>query len=142
MTVLRPRIWRFAALAGLTVVPLLVLAKTSFGPGQGVRFSDVQELKVWAENHGLYCRSDRRDGKVSSGLAISTRPLTWKQVGGLCRARPGQRVEWEGIIWAINRPASADGISASPWQSECRVWGGILVTGDRHMLDRIEGEGN
>jgi hypothetical protein len=142
MTFFRPRIWRYLAFAGLALVPLLALAPMCFGPRQGVHFRDVRDLKAWAEDHDLNCRSDRKDGTVSAGLAISTRPLTWKQVGGLCRARPGQEIKWEGVIWAINRPAGMDAMPASPWQSHYRIWGGILVTGDRNLLDRMEAEGN
>jgi hypothetical protein len=140
MSLLRFRLWRPVALAGFLVLPLLVLTQTCLGPRQGPCFRNVEELKTWAEERGLYCQSDRRDGKVAAGLALSTRPLTWQQVGGLCRTTGGEGAAWEGIIWAINRTTGGDAAPVPPWNGECRVWGGILVTGDRHLLDRIEDE--
>jgi hypothetical protein len=127
--------WRPLALGGLVVLPVLVLTQTCLGPRQGPCFRNVQELKTWAEERGLYCQSDRRDGKVAAKLALSTRPLTWQQVGGLLK-QPG--AHWDGVIWAINRTTGTDAAPVPPWNGECRVWGGILVTGDRHLLDRIE----
>jgi hypothetical protein len=140
MTVLRPRLWWPVALAGLCVLPLLWLAPAWLGPRPAPRFRNVQELKAWAEGRRLHCASDRRDGKVVAGVAVSTHPLTWEQVGGLCRAAAGQGARWEGVVWAINRSSSLDATPAPPWNGECRVWGDILVTGDRHLLDRLEAE--
>jgi hypothetical protein len=136
-----PRLrWRAVALAGLAVWPLLVLAQAWLGPRQGLRFRDVRELQAWAEGRGLHCRSDREDGRVTTGLAVSTRPLTWERAGRLCQGAPGQGPGWEGVIWAINRPANLNALAGAPWDAESRVWGEVLATGDRRLLDRIEGE--
>jgi hypothetical protein len=141
MRVLRPELRR-VALAGLALLPVLWLAQTWLTPRQAPQFRNVQELKAWAESRGLYWQSDWEDGRVTGGLALSTRPLTWEQVGGLCRTAPGEGAEWKEIVWAMNRPSGLDGTTAAPWDGECRVWGGILVTGDRRLLDRLESEGN
>ena len=90
MGVPRRRLWFLVVLVGLAVLPLLWLARAWLGPRQGPHFGNVQELKAWAEGRGLHCRSDWQDGRVTSGLAISTRPLTWEQVGRLCLAAPGR----------------------------------------------------
>jgi hypothetical protein len=141
MSVPRPR-WQFRlVLVALAVPPLLLGAKAWLGPRPGPRFRDVRELAAWAEGRGLHCRSDWQDGRVTGGLAVSTRPLTWDQVGRLCRAAPGQGADWEGVVWALNRGSGLNALPGPPWDGECRVWGGILVTGDRHLLDRLEGEG-
>jgi hypothetical protein len=134
--------WWYVALAGLAGLPLLWFARAWVGPRQGLCFRNVGELKSWAEGRGLCCRSDWEDGRVTGGLAVSTRPLTWEQVGGLCRATTGQGAHWEGVIWAINWPPGSSRLPTPPWDGECRVWGGILVTGDRRLLDRLEGEGD
>jgi hypothetical protein len=98
-------------------------------------FRDIHELQDWAHRHGLYSGSDRRDGKVFHGVAVSTRPLSWLMVGGL---RKAPAPDWDGVIWAANRGRTLDDQPASPWEGECRVWGQILVTGDPRLLDRIE----
>jgi hypothetical protein len=142
MSVPRLPSWRPVALAGLTLLPLLWLAQAWLTPRTGPRFRNVRELKTWAEGHGLYCRSDWEDGRVTGGLAVSTRPLTWERAAGLCRAAAGQGAEWEGVIWAMNRGSALTALPAPPWHGECRAWGGILVTGDLRLLDHIEREGN
>jgi hypothetical protein len=141
MSVLRPR-WWYVGLAGLGVLPLLSLSHMHQGPRQGPRFCNVQELKAWAEGRGLYCRSDWQDGRVTDGLAVATHPLTWEQVAIPCRGAPGQGAEWEGMIWATSLPADWDVTPVPLWGGEYRVWGGICVTGDRCLLDRLEGQGN
>jgi hypothetical protein len=141
MGVLNARGWRPVALATLAGLPLLWLALARLTPRQGLRFGNVRELKAWAEGRGLHCRSDWEDGRVTDGLAVSTRPLTWEQVGRLCRAAPGKGADWEGVLWAVNRASALEVVPTPPGDGECRVWGGILVTGDRHLLDRLEGEG-
>jgi hypothetical protein len=81
------------ALAGLAVLALLLLAQQWFGPRRGLRFSNVRQLEAWAEQRGLHCRSDRQDGGVTNALALSTRPLSWEAVVGLCRGAPGRGPE-------------------------------------------------
>jgi hypothetical protein len=138
MKVPRPRLWFSVLFIGLAVLPLLWLGQTWFGPRQGPRFRDVRELAAWAADHGLHCCSDWRDGRVTTGLALSRHPLTWEQVGLLSRAIPGRGPEWEGIIWATNYSTALKGLTGPPWQGECRLWGDVLVTGDPVLLDRIE----
>jgi hypothetical protein len=132
--------WR-VALVGLAAPPLLLLAQASLGRRQGPRFGNVRELKAWAEARGLFCRSDRQDGRVGSGLAVSARPLTWLEVAGLGTVqRRGYEARWHGILWAINLGPGVRWLPAPPWDGECRAWGGVLVTGDPEFLDRIEAE--
>jgi hypothetical protein len=95
---------------------------------------------VWAERRDFYCRSDWEDGRVTATLALSIHPLTWEQVERLCVAGHKQGPQWEGIIWATNRQTNPDVTPVSPWDGEYRDWGGILVTGDRRLLDLIERE--
>jgi hypothetical protein len=139
MSILRPRSWLYVALVGLG--GLLLLAQAGRGPRPGPCFGNVQELKAWAEGCGLYYRSDWEDGRITDGLFVSTHPLEWERVGCLCRGAPGQSARWEGIIWATAPPGDWDTTPLSPWGADCHVWGGILVTGDRRLLDRIEAEG-
>jgi hypothetical protein len=131
----RSRHW--VALA-VPVLALLLVDKGRFGALKGPCFRDVGELRTWAEGRALFCRSDQLDGEVTDGLAVSTRYLTWEEVGGLCRATPGRGCQWKGIIWAINLHSRLGVQTETPWHGECRVWGAILVTGDRDLLDRIE----
>jgi hypothetical protein len=139
MRVLKPRLWGYATLAGLAVL-LLLLALARQGAREGLRFRNVQELKVWAEGHGLYCRSDWEDGRVTDGVAIATHPLTWEQVGRLCRSMPGAGDEWDGVLWAMTLPGNRDVEPILPWGGDCRRWGEILVAGDPALLDRLEGK--
>jgi hypothetical protein len=139
MTAPALRWWR-VTLAGLIAIPLLLLIRAWLSPRPGPRFGDVGELKAWAQSRGWYCQSDSKDSKVLAGLALSTHPLTWEQVASFCRASFKEGPEWEGMIWAINRPAALDAMPGPPWKGECRLWGNILVTGDRCLLDRIEEE--
>jgi hypothetical protein len=90
------RWWWAVALAGLSVLPLL-LAQARFGPRRGLQFRDVQELKTWAEDRGLHCRSDWKAGRVTYSLAVSVHPLTWEQVVRL-QALPRQGPHWEGHL--------------------------------------------
>jgi hypothetical protein len=138
MSVPRSPFWRYIAVAPLIVLPILLIGYEKLGSRHGPHFNSVQELKAWAGSRELYCRSDWEDGRVSAGLAVSIHPLTWEQVGRLCVGRQGP--QWEGIIWAIDRQTNSDVAPVPPWDGECRDWGGILVTGDRRLLDRIEHE--
>src|SRR5262249_14284532 len=104
----------------------------------GLRFRDVRELKAWAEGRGLHGRSDWQDGRVTGGLALSPRPLTWEQVGRLCRAAPGRGPAWEGGLWAGARSAAVGAVAGPPWHGACRVWGDVLVSGAPALLDRVE----
>jgi len=121
-------VW-FSLVFGLLLVLLL---GPWFRPQPYPNFNNVQELVAWAKDHGLHYRSDWQDGRVTSGITLSTRQITWEQICLLCRAAPGQRPNWKGVIWAIDRGT----LTTPPW--ECRVWGKILVTGDPALLDRIE----
>jgi hypothetical protein len=140
MRTLKPRLWWYVGLAGLALLPLLLMVQARRDRRQGPQFSDVQELKTWAEGRGLYCRSDWEDGRVTDGLAVSTHPLTWEQVGRLCRSRPGKGADWDGVLWAMAPPSDRDATPVLPWAGECRVWGKIFVTGDPALLDRLESE--
>jgi hypothetical protein len=139
MTMPSFRPWLPVALAGAGVLAILLLIHAWAGPRPGPRFRDVRDLKGWAERHGLYCRSDWQDGRVTAGLAVSTSPLTWERVSCLPRGDV-KAAPWQGVVWAINRTPALDGMPAPPLDGECRVWGGILVTGDPRLLDHIEGE--
>jgi hypothetical protein len=130
--------WRYFAMAPLVLLPILLLGYEKLRPRHGPQFSNVQELKAWADHRELYCRSDWEDGRVTAGLAVSIHPLTWEQVGRLCVGRQKHGPQWEGIIWAINRQTDLDATPVAPWDGECRDWGVILVTGDRRLLDLIE----
>jgi hypothetical protein len=119
-----------AAFAGLTLMALVLFAKQH---EQSPRFRDVLHLRAWAEDHGFQCQSDRCDGQVANGVAVSTRRLTWEEVGGLDRCVRGPA--WDGIAWAINISPT---VQTLPWYGECRVWGGVIVTGDPRLLDYIQ----
>ena len=122
-----------AAVASLILAPAWLAAHTS------PRFRNVRELKTWAEARGLHCRSDAKDGRVVRSLAVSTRPLSWGAVNRLGVLRlPGREGGLAGIVWAVNRGTALDRLEAAPWDGECRAWGGVLVTGDPDLLDRIE----
>src|SRR5437868_621946 len=101
MSLIRCRCWRSVGAASLLLVLLALLERTWLRP-PGRRFVGVTELKAWAEARGLFCRSDRWDGEVQEGLAVSTDAKTWEQVAGLCRGAPGQGPDWKGVIWAVN----------------------------------------
>jgi hypothetical protein len=140
MSVPRYPSWRYFAMAPLIVLPILLLGYEKLRSRPGPQFHNVQQLKAWAESREFYCRSDWEDGRVTSSLAVSIRPLTWEQVGRLCVGRHRQGPQWEGIIWAIDRQTNLDVAPVPPWDGECRDWGGIQVTGDPRLLDRIEHE--
>jgi hypothetical protein len=129
---------RWLPVAGATAALLLALAVAWWGRRHAPAFRDVGELQARAECQGLYCRSDRQDGRVTTALAISTRPLTWEELGWLCPGVLAPRAAGSGVAWAVNRSADLDGMPAPPWDGECRVWGGVLVTGDPELLDRLE----
>jgi hypothetical protein len=126
-------------LAGLTLLPFVWVALAWLGPRPRPQFRSVWDLRDWAERRGLYCRSDWKDGRVTAGMALSTHPLSWEQVGGLHK-KPG--AHWDGVVWAVNITWQVERLPGPPWQGACRRWGRILVTGDRRLLDRIECEGD
>jgi hypothetical protein len=134
--------WRSVVVAALLVLALLLLAKVWLCRARGPHFRDVGELRTWAETRGLFCRSDRRNGKVTEGLALSSHRMSWEQVAVLCRGRPGKGPEWKEVIWAINLYSRFGVQTDPPWHGECRIWGAVIVTGDRGLLDRIEREAN
>jgi hypothetical protein len=103
-----------------------------FGPRRPPAFCDVRELQAWAGRRGLHCRSDSKDGKVTRSLAVSIRPLTWEEAACAVRYRRGNL---PGVLWAINWSPS---LKLPPGGAACRVWGQVLVTGDPHLLDRLE----
>jgi hypothetical protein len=139
MNHLWPRLRWPLTLAGLTLLPFLWVALAWVGPQPSPQFRSVRDLQAWAERRGLYCCSDRKDGRVTAGLALSTRPLSWEQVSGIAK-EPG--AHWDGVVWAVDVTPQVEGMSEPPWQGECRRWGRILVTGDCRLLDRIESEEN
>src|SRR5215469_5581564 len=93
MNYLWPRLRWSLTLAGLTLLPFLWVALAWLGPRPSPQFRSVRDLKAWAERRGLYCCSDRKDGRVTAGLALSTRPLSWEQVSGIPK-EPG--AHWDG----------------------------------------------
>jgi hypothetical protein len=131
--------WVSVGLAVAAVPLLLWLAQAALGPSPAPDFSDVRALQAWAEAHGLYCRSDWQDGRVTAAVAVSTRPLTWEEVGRLCPGDRERGSRWQGVVWAVTRSPAVDATPGTPWGGECRAWGGILVTGDPALLDDIEG---
>jgi hypothetical protein len=104
-------------------------------------FRDLGGLKAWAEAHGLHCCSDAATGPISTGMAVSTRPLTWLEVGSLPPRTVPITAPWRGILWA--QPAGrVDRRQPGRLWSACRHWGDLHVTGDPELLDRIEHEAN
>lgn len=137
MSLIRSRCWLSVGVTSLLLVLLAVLERTWLHP-PGRRFADVSELKAWAEAHAFFCQSDREDGDAREGVAVSTHAITWEQAGGLCRATPGEDPAWTGVIWAANLYSKLGMQIARPWNGECRLWGNIIVTGDRLLLDQLE----
>ena len=134
--------WRVAVVAGAAGAALLSLTLGRLAAPAPPQFRDVRALKAWAEARGLCCQSDRADGRVLQTLVVSTQPLTWLEVAHLgIRRLPGRERGWAGIVWAIDRDPTGVPLAQPPWEGECRVWGGILVTGDPRLLDWVEAAG-
>jgi hypothetical protein len=131
-------LWLSVVLVALAVLPLRWLGPAWFGSRQELQFRNVRDLATWAEARGLHCRSDTEDGRVTNGVAVSRRPLTLKQVARLYKASPERGPQWEGVIWASNYGSVLKAMLTPPWEGECRVWGGVLVTGDPALLDALE----
>jgi hypothetical protein len=123
---------------------LLLVAATvaSFVSRPGPAFRDLAGLRAWAEARGLHCRSDRADGVLDPrrGMAVSTRPLTWREVGSLPKTEPAPG-RWRGVIWVECRSGHDPSQPGSTWGA-CRRWGGLHATGDPALLDHIEREAN
>jgi hypothetical protein len=128
--------WGLAAVVLGTVGGLL--AWGWLGLRQAPHFADIFELQSWARARGLYCQSDRRDGKILFGMALSRQALSWEDAGRLCKA-PGPG--WEGVIWAAPVTPTLAREIAPPWSGECRVWGGVIATDEPRMFDRLDMEG-
>jgi hypothetical protein len=138
MRAVRPRELWLTLVACAGALALLLLPFTCFSPHALPQFRDVVELRTWAEGHGLHCRSDRKDGKVGGGLAVSTRPLKWEEVVPLTKGRQVLGPAWSQIVWAVNRTPGLASMPAPPWDGECRIWGDVVATGDPALLDLIE----
>ena len=139
MKAVRPKgVWLLGMVCSLALLVLVPLSRLT--PRGDAAFRNVAELQAWAEGHGLYCRTDREDGRMGGGLALATRPLGWVEVMMLPKGEPTLRPIWRGVVWAMNRSTGLDGMPAPPWEGECRVWGGVIATGDPALLDRIEKE--
>jgi hypothetical protein len=126
-------------LAVLLVSSWVLVNAVSFNMG-GPVFKDARDLNVWAEQHGFFCRSDREDGEVVHALGVSTHAMTWEEMNSLCLHTLRPHCEWNGVIWAVNIYSQFGTLSHVPWSGEVRIWGNIIVTGDRALLDRIEQE--
>jgi hypothetical protein len=72
-------------------------------------------------------------------MAVSSRPLTWEDVGSLPPKAGPVTGRWKGIIWAARRCPQDGGLPAGQWAAP-RVWGELHVMGDPALLDRIECE--
>ena len=131
---------RSAILVTVVLAALLLHVCAVSHKKQRRMFNDVSEFKVWAEQHGYFCQSDRQDGGDTSAVAVSTHVMTWEQVAGLSLPRFRQPCEWEGVIRAANTHSESGSLCDMPWSGEYRIWGNIAVVGDPALLDRIERE--
>jgi hypothetical protein len=138
MNVVRPR----GVVLGAALL-LLAAVAASFVGRPGPAFRDVAGLRAWAEARGLHCGTDRADGVIDTGrgMAVSTRPLTWREVGSLPPKAAPVTGRWRGVVWVEYRSRHHPSLPGSTWGA-CRRWGELHVMGDPELLDRIEREAN
>jgi hypothetical protein len=122
-------------------VLLVVAVAAAFVGRPGPAFEDLAGLRAWAEARGLHCGSDRADGVIDTGrgMTVSTRPLTWLEVGALPSKAAPVTGRWRGIIWVECRRGRHPSQPGCTWGA-CRCWGALHATGDPELLDRIERE--
>ncbi len=103
---------------------------------RAVSFHDVRDAKARIASAGFRCTSDRSDGDLVTGFLVSRQPITWYEVGTLCKGRP-MGPHWEGKVW-VTQKAKDILLMSLPEQVGVRVWGDVLAYGDEEFLSEIE----
>jgi hypothetical protein len=101
-------------------------------------FRSLKQAKAELEAAGYYCCSDREDGKVDAGgFLVSREKWTSQEVNQITRSRPiGSQSKT--IAWVTMRELEHIQLWSVPVCADVRVWGNVLVMGDRSFIDEIE----
>jgi hypothetical protein len=125
--------WIVAAIAFSTV--LIV----PFSFKKQISFSNLAEAHSQINELGYCCISDRRDGVIENGFAVSREKLAWNDVNHLIKIGP-RGPEWHGKIWlGVIEDDLSDLYSIPNWPGT-RVWGNIIAFGDAELLDELEAQ--
>jgi hypothetical protein len=96
--------------------------------------SMAEVMRIVAER-GLYCRSDRHDGIVTTRLLVSDRPLTLTQAN-LIRFGAPEHPCWQRTV-AVCYPGKHYVANYDPDYSA--FWGRTFLYGDPELIDRLMG---
>jgi len=124
------------AIVGATVICGLV-AVGFYDRESRVAFVNLADAKARLEGTGLYCIPDSAGGKLATGFLLSREPMTWSQVGSLCKIGP-MGPAWQGKVW-VTFSAPVWQLQTLPEKAGLRVWGNVLAFGDEKLLREIDG---
>ena len=101
-----------------------------------IAFTDLEAAQDQLIAAGYHCTSDRIDGKLSFGFLVTRDPIDWEEVGEMLKASSTAQI-WEGKVW-VTAVGDNFQLQAVPDVPGARVWGKVVVFGDRKFLDEIE----
>jgi hypothetical protein len=110
--------------------------KCSFKQEQ-TKFKNLNDAQARLGGLGYYCISDRRDGHLENGFAVTREKIEWTEANNLVKVG-AMGPEWRGIVWiGIIDDGLTDLTTVPDWYGT-RKWGNAIAIGDSGLLQEIE----
>lgn len=126
--------WKKLTIAAAAFTAVLFLPYTF---KSNLSFGNLDEAGTRIRALGYHCLSDRRDGVVENGFAVSRTELVWGDVNNLIKVG-AMGPEWRGIIWIALIDDGLTDLYTIPDWAGTRVWGNVVAMGDADLLLEVE----
>ena len=98
----------------------------------------VDDLATLAKNSDLYVHSGVEDGEISGNFYLADHPIDLDDVDAVStRDQCGLTKEWKGIVWVSQTQFPYGTLSPSSIGGNRRVYGNVLVAGDKALINRV-----
>jgi hypothetical protein len=122
------------------LVPVLICAVLFRTSGaRPTHFDNVHEFREFAVKNHLLLHPSGARGTVGAedNFYVSDRPVSLEQLLSLTKHNCGLGSEWRGIIW-VHGDSRRSYMWAESIGGHRRLWGNLLVAGDKKLLERVE----
>jgi hypothetical protein len=126
--------WKKMMIAAIVVSAGLV---APFTFKNDIAFRNLNDARAQISAQGYFCMSDRKDGHIENGFAVSREKIDWKDANHLVKVG-AMGPEWRGKVWIGVIDDGLTDLYGIPDWTGTRVWGNVVALGDASLLAELE----